>query len=416
MNNNELWNMRLNEVPLALGNNTRVAVKSAKNATLVDMDDKEYIDFAGGIGCMNIGHNHPKVIQAIETQIKQFIQPCFHLMIHKPYLELAKRLNNLTPGNFTKQTMLCNSGTEAIENAVKVARFSTKKSAVISFNGAFHGRTYLSMSLTSNYRRDFGSPMPDVYHMDYPSEDMLLETFVQNWKRLVPEENTACVIIEPELGSGGFLPASKEIMNYIRTVCDKKGIIFIADEIQTGFYRTGKCFAMEHFGFSPDILVMGKSLASGMPLSALSIRKTLLTDMTPGTLGGTNSGNPVTCAVALASLDIYEEEDFERKVAVLYRKVRNFFVREKQKYSFIGKITGLGAMIGVHFVDSNNQSSPELLKSFRSICLQNGLLILASGKYKNILRTLMPLTITDRELEKALEIMNQSFSSLQNSL
>ncbi len=419
MNNADLWQMRLEEVPLALANNTKVTLKSAKNATLIDVDDKKYIDFAGGIGCMNIGHNHPKVIEAIKTQADQFIQPCFHLMLHTPYLKLAKRLNHITPGTFPKQTMLCNSGAEAVENAIKVARFSTRRSAVVTFTGAFHGRTYLSMSLTSKvkpYKYGFGSLMPDIYRMPYPSDDTSLEAFKQNWRQLILSEvaasDIAAIIIEPELGEGGFIPANKNVMQYIRTLCDEHGIIFIADEIQTGFYRTGKCFAVEHFNLAPDILVMGKSLASGMPLSALTIKESLLEKMTPATLGGTNSGNPIACAAALASLDIYQSEDFEHKVATLAEKVRCFFERKKKTYPFIGKITGLGAMIGVHFVNDNNEPAPELLQAFRSICLENGLLVLASGEYKSTLRTLMPLTINNDELDSAFEIMAKSFSLL----
>ncbi|WP_162896428.1 aspartate aminotransferase family protein [Cysteiniphilum halobium] len=420
MNNESLWQLRESAVPQALGNNTKLCVKKAQGATLTDVNDKTYIDFAAGIGAMNIGHNHPKVVEAITKQAHEFIQPCFHVMIHMPYLELAQALNTLTPGSFEKQTMLCNSGAEAVENAIKIARFATKRQAVLCFDGAFHGRTFMSMSLTAKvkpYKHGFGTLFNNIYRLPYPDMQCDLDVFKSSLNDLVANqvalEDIAAIIIEPELGEGGFIPASIEAMQYLRHLCSEHGIVMIADEVQSGFCRTGKLFGIEHYHCAPDILVMGKSLAAGLPLSALTIRKTLLTDMPRASLGGTNSGSPIACAAALASLEIFKEEALADKATQLGQVLCAFFNEHKKSCDFIGDIRGLGAMIGVEFINHNNQPNPKALKHFIDRSLNHGLILLSAGSHKHVLRLLSPLNISDHELTQALNIMTKVFNELR---
>ncbi|WP_116963697.1 aspartate aminotransferase family protein [Fastidiosibacter lacustris] len=409
---NSLWHIRQSEVPLALANNTHLCVKKAQGSVLIDINDKQYIDFAAGIGSMNIGHNHPKVVKAIIEQTQNYIQPCFHIMVHEPYLQLAKKLNSITPGEFPKQTMLCNSGAEAVENAIKVARFSTGRSAIICFDGAFHGRTFMSMSLTAKvkpYKYGFGELFNNIYRLAYPNVHTSIEKLKSQWQDLITNqvaaENIAAIIIEPQLGEGGFIPASIEAMQYLRTLCDQHGIVFIADEIQSGFCRTGKMFAMEHYHVAPDILVMGKSLASGLPLSALTARKSLFDKLPTASLGGTNSGNPIACAAALASLEVFEEENLAQKAQAIGQTLREFFIAQRFKHHFIGDIRGLGAMIGIEFINDKNTPNPDLLKVYIKNLLDEGLILLSSGRQKEVLRLLPPLNTTDAQLEKACNIM-----------
>ncbi|WP_119344141.1 aspartate aminotransferase family protein [Facilibium subflavum] len=417
MDSTYLWNKRLTHIPKALANNTQVAVAKAKSAILTDVNGKHYIDFAGGIGAMNVGHNHPKVVEAICQQAQNYIQPCFHIMVHEPYIKLAEKLNHLTPGDFEKQTMLCNSGAEAVENAIKIARFATKKSAIICFNGAFHGRTYMGLSLTSKvkpYKQGFGSLANDIYRISYPSIHQSLSDFKNNWQTLINNqvaiEDIAAIIIEPQLGEGGFIPANIESMQYIRQLCNQHGIIMIADEIQTGFCRTGKLFAMEHFHVTPDIMITGKSLAAGMPLSAITMKKSLTDSMPVASLGGTNSGNPLACAAALASIEIFETENLAQKAQTIGQKVKDFFQKQKEKHHFIGEIRGLGAMVGVSFVDQNGRPNPNLLKKLTTNALDKGLILLSCGQDKNILRTLMPLTIEEDQLQQAFNILEEAMA------
>ncbi|MFZ9035109.1 MAG: aspartate aminotransferase family protein [Francisellaceae bacterium] len=418
-NNDYYWRKRETAVPSGLGNITRLTVKSATGATVIDVDGKQYIDFAGGIGVMNVGHNHPKVVKAIVDQANRLIQPCFHVMMHEPYLALAQKLNEITPGSFAKQTMLCNSGAEAVENAIKIARFYTGRSSIISFEKAFHGRTYMGMSLTSKvkpYKFGFGQMMPDIWRLPYPAEGMGEKAFLDAWQHLVnyqvASEDIAAIILEPELGEGGFIPADPMLMKCLRQLCDKHGIILIIDEIQSGFARTGKLFATEHFDIEADILTMGKSLSSGMPLSALTVRKTLADNMPAFSLGGTNSGNPIACAAALASLEIIEKENLCLKAEHIGKRVKNFFHKQKQQHDCIGDIRGLGAMIGIEFISKHGEPNPEILKKLLAYCLKHGLLLLSAGSHKQVLRTLMPLVITDDELDRAFSILTDGLAMI----
>ena len=423
MSQESIWNKRVSNIPSALANNTKLVISKAEGSILYDIDGKQYIDFASGIGSMNIGHNHPVVVAAIKNQSQKYIQPCFHLMIHQPYVELAEKLNKITPGNFSKQTMLCNSGAEAIENAIKVARFATKKTAIICFDGAFHGRTYMSMSLTSKknpYKHGFGPLASNIYRINYPAYDTTHNQFASNWKKLITSkvnlDDIAAIIIEPQLGEGGFIPANKDIMIKIRKLCDKHNIVLIIDEIQTGFCRTGKMFAIEHFNISPDIIVMGKSLASGLPLSAITARKDLFKSLPTGSLGGTNSGNPINCAAALASIQICDNENLAIRANIIGEKMRRFFIKQRLTNNFIGKITGLGAMVGVEFINSDGSANPEVLKNIVGNSLRNGLLLITCGKHKNILRNMMALNISDNNLTSALEIIEKSIRNVAEDL
>ena len=417
-----LWQKRIQAVPKALGNNTPLTLKKAQGTILTDSNDKQYIDFAAGIGAMNVGHNHPQVIKAIDTQARCFASDCFHLFIHEPYIQLAQKLNQLTPGGHDKQTMLCNSGAEAVENAVKLARFATQKRGIIAFDGAFHGRTYMGISLTAKvkpYKHGFGQLASDIYRLPYPSDKIELAQFQNDYSTLIANqialEDIAAIIIEPQLGEGGFIPANKEILQWLKNVCEKQGILFITDEIQTGFCRTGKYFAIEHFNVIPDIMVMGKSIAAGLPLSALTARKELFDKLPVAALGGTNSGNPLACAAALASLNIFEEENLCQRADIIGNKLKAFFKESKKDNPYIGEVRGLGAMIGIEFIDSKGKPNPEYLKTLITKCLEKGLLLISSGSHKQVLRILAPLTIKDDMLEEACQILTLAMHALHQA-
>ncbi|EOQ04596.1 MULTISPECIES: 4-aminobutyrate--2-oxoglutarate transaminase [Bacillus] len=425
-----LHERRNNAVPEGPYNITQLYVGSAKGAIITDVDGNELIDFAGGIGMQNVGHCHPKVVQAIQSQVASSIHSCFHVAPYESYIELAERLNELTPGDFKKKTMFANSGAEAVENAVKIARKATGRSAVVSFERAYHGRTLLTMSLTSKvkpYKHGFGPFASDVYKLPYPyyyrAEDGMTKEEVDGrilayFERFMLEEvasdNIAAIILEPLQGEGGFIVPSATFIQGVRNLCDKYGIIMIADEIQTGFARTGSLFAMDHFGVAPDLMTFSKSIAAGMPLSAVTGRAELMDAPGPGQLGGTFSGSPVACAAALAVLDVIEEEQLVKRAEVIGSRMMEVFHSWKEKYECIGDVRGLGAMTAIELVKDRNTKEPaaEEVKAIMQETHNKGVITISAGIYGNVLRFLPPLVITDEQLEEGLHILETAIAKL----
>ncbi|GED12057.1 4-aminobutyrate--2-oxoglutarate transaminase [Aneurinibacillus migulanus] len=409
---------------------TPLYIQSAQGAIVTDVDGNEIIDFAGGIGMQNIGHCHPKVVKAIQEQAASSIHSCFHVMPYESYIELAEKLNEKTPGDFKKKTMFANSGAEAVENAVKIARKATGRSAVVSFERAYHGRTLMTMSLTSKvnpYKHGFGPFAPETYKLPYPYyyrapqgmlpeelDEQILDHFEQFFLGEVAPDNIAAIIMEPVQGEGGFIVPSAGFVQGVRRICDKYGIIMIADEIQTGFARTGKLFAMENFGVAADITTLSKSIAAGMPLSAITGRAELMDVPGPGQLGGTFSGSPVACAAGLAVLDVIEEENLTERAQVIGTRMLDAFRSWQEKYDIIGDVRGLGAMVAMELVTDRVTKVPakDATSKVVSECWSNGLIGLSAGLFSNVLRFLPPLVITDEQLDKGLNILEQAIASV----
>jgi len=431
--NKALLEERNKHVPQGPFNVHPIFAQEAKGSILIDVEGKEYIDFAGGIGVSNVGHCNEAVLGVIQDQIQKYIHTCFHVVMYEPYIELAKRLNAITPGNFPKKTMLANSGAEGVENAVKVARHVTGRNAIIAFEDAFHGRTLLALSLTSKmkpYKFGFGPYAPEIYRMpyaycyrcefglEYPSCEIECAYFLKEFFHThISSEQVAALVVEPVLGEGGFVVPPKEYFKIIHKICQDNGIVLIADEVQTGFGRTAKMFAMEHYEIAPDIMVMAKSMAGGLPLSAVTGKAEMMDHPQVGGLGGTFAGNPVACRAALAVLDEFEKGDLLPKAGQIGRKVHIRFKALQEKYSLIGDVRGLGAMIGMELVVDRKTKEPAtaLTKQLVDLCREKGLLMISAGTHSNIIRPLMPLTITDQQLEKGLSILEESISEVQHS-
>lgn len=418
-----LHERRKNAVPEGPYNITELYVQSAKGAIITDVDGNELIDFAGGIGMQNVGHCHPKVVKAIQDQVESSIHSCFHVAPYESYIALAERLNELTPGDCKKKTMFANSGAEAVENAVKIARKATGRSAVVSFERAYHGRTLLTMSLTSKvkpYKHGFGPFASEVYKLPYPYyyraeegltqeevDAQILAYFERFMLEEVASDNIAAIILEPLQGEGGFIVPTTTFIQGVRNICDKYGIIMIADEIQTGFARTGSLFAMDHFGVVPDLMTFSKSIAAGMPLSAVTGRADLMDAPGPGQLGGTFSGSPAACAAALAVLDVIEEENLVNRAVEIGERMMTVFHSWKEKYEIVGDVRGLGAMTAIELVKDKGTKEPasEEVKAILKETHSKGVITISAGIYSNVLRFLPPLVITDEQLEEGLTIL-----------
>lgn len=425
-----LHERRKNAVPEGPYNITELYVQSAKGAIITDIDGNELIDFAGGIGMQNVGHCHPKVVKAIQEQVESSIHSCFHVAPYESYIALAERLNELTPGDFKKKTMFANSGAEAVENAVKIARKATGRSAIVSFERAYHGRTLMTMSLTSKvkpYKHGFGPFASEVYKLPYPyyyraderlTQEEVDEQILSYFERFMLEEvasdNIAAIILEPLQGEGGFIVPTTTFMQGVRNICDKYGIIMIADEIQTGFARTGSLFAMDHFDVAPDLMTFSKSIAAGMPLSAVTGRAELMDAPGPGQLGGTFSGSPVACAAALAVLDIIEEENLVNRAAEIGARMMTVFNSWKEKYELVGDVRGIGAMTAIELVKDRETKEPatEEVKAIMKETHSKGVITISAGIYSNVLRFLPPLVITDEQLEEGLTILEAAIAKL----
>ncbi|MBU1275652.1 MAG: 4-aminobutyrate--2-oxoglutarate transaminase [Proteobacteria bacterium] len=424
---------RAQAVALGASNANPYFAQKAQGAEVWSLEGKRYLDFAGGIGVMNVGHANPKVVAAIQEQAARFTHTCFHIVMYEGYVRLAERLNQLTPGDFPKKTILVNTGAETVENAVKVARYYTKRPAVIVFDDGFHGRTLLTMTMTSKvkpYKFGFGPYAPEIYRipyaycyrcaygLSYPSCGLACAHALEDFFiKQVAAENTACVVAEPVQGEGGFIVPPLDYFKVIRQICDKHGIVMVADEVQTGICRTGKMFAMEHFGVAADLTTVAKSLGGGMPLGALVGKAEIMDAPHVGGLGGTYGGNPVSCAAALAVLDFVEESNLCERAARVGQMARERFEQMAGKYPLIGEVRGLGAMLALELVSDAKTKEPagEEAKKLVAYCQDNGLIALSCGRYGNIIRTLMPLVITDDQLDEGLAIIEKGLAQISRA-
>ena len=419
--NAELQKLRESAVPRGVSNMLPVFTQRASNAELWDVDGKRYVDFAAGIAVLNTGHVHPRIRAAVEEQLKLFTHTCFQITQYEVYVRLADRINRLAPGPTPKKTIFLSTGAEAVENAVKIARAHTKRSAVISFGGSFHGRTLLAMGLTGKvvpYKVGFGPFPADIYHVPFPiayhgvSVEESLAALDELFHSDVEPARVAAIIIEPVQGEGGFYVAPFEFMKALRAICDQHGIVFIVDEIQSGFARTGKMFAVEHSGIEPDLMTLAKSIAGGFPLSAVCGKAAIMDAPAPGGLGGTYAGSPIACAAGLAAMDIYEQENLCARANEIGEIMRKSLadMRERNKLRCMGEIRGLGAMVALELVQDGDASKPDaaLTKALVQAAARRGLLILSCGVRSNVIRFLAPLTAPDAIVREGLGLLEQS--------
>ena len=410
--------------PRGVGVMCRFYAERAYNAELWDVEGRRFIDFAAGIAVLNTGHRHPDVMAAIARQSERFTHTCYQVVPYESYVALAERINALTPGSHAKKTAFFSSGAEAVENAVKIARAATGRSAVIAFSGAFHGRTMMGMALTGKvvpYKTGFGPFPGEVYHAPFPvalhgvSVADAMASLQMLFKAEVDPRRVAAVILEPVQGEGGFYMAPPEFMRALRTLCDEHGIVLIADEIQTGFARTGKLFAMEHYaaqGVLPDLMTIAKSLAGGMPLSGVCGRAEIMDAPAPGGLGGTYAGNPLAIAAAHAVLDVIEGEHLVERANVLGARLKETLLALKAEVPQIAEVRGPGAMVAVEFHKPGTiEPDPAFAKEVQARALEKGLLLLSCGVHANVIRFLFPLTIEDELMDEALQILAAALQS-----
>ena len=413
---------------------TPIFAARAEGATLEDVDGNRFLDFAGGIGVVNVGHRAPGVVDAIRKQLDAFVHTCFSVAPYGKYVELAEKLNSLVPGTFPKKTVLVNSGAEAIENAVKIARCYTHRPAIICFEDAFHGRTMLTMSLTSKthpYKAGFEPFATDIYRipyaycyrcsysLQYPSCGVFCAHHLEDtFKRVVAAEAVAAVVVEPVLGEGGFVAPPSEFFTIIQDICRRNKILLVADEVQTGFGRTGAMFACERYGITPDILVSAKSIADGLPLAAVTGRAEIMDAPGVGGLGGTYGGNPLACAAALAVIETLERENLPARAEQIGTKFDARAREWKKRWPLIGDVRGLGAMRALELVRPGATREPAKEETDKVLrhCLEHGLILVSAGSYGNVIRLLMPLVITDQEFDEGLQVMEDALMSVAESL
>ena len=419
---NESLKARRDEaLPVGLPSKSGVYAARAEGAELWDVEGKRYIDFIGGIGVLNVGHRHPKVVEAIKRQADAFIHTSFGIAQYEVYVALAEKLNKLAPGTTPKKTALFNSGAEAVENAVKFARRITGRPGVIAFEGAFHGRTLLATTLTGKskpYKVGFGPLVPAIFHAPYPdvyhgvSVDAALAGVNQILKAAIPAEEVAAIIVEAVQGEGGFNAAPPEFLKALRKICDDNGIVLIADEIQSGMGRTGKMFAFEHAGVEPDLICIAKSIAAGLPLSALTGKAALMDKIAPGGMGSTYGGNPIACAAALAVLEIFEEEGLLQRAEEIGAKVAASWraLQEGVAKGFFGDVRQVGGMIAVECVKDGDPMKPngDLAGKIQAEARNRGLIMTTAGAYAQCLRCLTPLTISDALLDEGLAVFAEA--------
>jgi 4-aminobutyrate aminotransferase / (S)-3-amino-2-methylpropionate transaminase / 5-aminovalerate transaminase len=425
----ELALRREQALPRGVSQLTPVFVRRAEGAVIEDVDGNLFLDLAAGIGCLNVGHCAPAVMEAIREQAESHLHTCFMVTPYESYVQVAERLNALAPGAFAKKTILLNSGAEAVENAVKIARAYTRRPAIICFEDAFHGRTMMTLSLTSKthpYKAGFEPFASDVYRvpfaycyrcsygLSYPEcrlhcARMLEDTF----KRVVAAESVAAIVAEPVLGEGGFIAPPPGFLRTLQEICRKHGILLIADEIQTGFGRTGKMFASEHFDIEPDLLVTAKTLGGGLPLAAVTGRAEIMDHTGPGSLGGTFGGNPLACAAALATLNMIERENLCERAIVLGERFRSRAALWQERFSQIGDVRGLGAMQAIELVKGCTSTIPAADEAKQVIqwCYERGVIVIGAGTYGNVIRFLAPLVISDDEFDEALSVLEEGLEA-----
>ncbi|MGV0876080.1 4-aminobutyrate--2-oxoglutarate transaminase [Martelella sp. FLE1502] len=422
MLNSDIATRRDAAISRGVGMQTQIYVERAKNAEVFDVEGRRYIDFAAGIAVVNTGHCHPKVMAAVEDQLKRFTHTCHQVLPYEHYIRLAERLNAAVPGDFDKKTVFVTTGAEAVENAVKVARAATGRSAVIAFNGGFHGRTFMTLSLTGKvapYKTGFGPMMPDVYHIPYPAE--LHETSVEDslkalkslFKTDLDPVRVAAIIIEPVQGEGGFYPAPAELMRAIRALCDEHGIVMIADEVQTGIGRTGHLFAMEAYDVAADLTTIAKGIGGGLPLAAVTGRASMMDAAGPGGLGGTYGGNPLSIAAANAVLDVIAEEDLLNRANRLGSYLKQRLEAIRATTPEIAEIRGPGFMVAIEFMAEDGAPNPDMTNAVRLEAQKRGLILLTCGVYGNVIRFLAPLTIEEEVLAEGVDILEASIAAVK---
>ena len=421
---------RAQAVPRGLSHGTPIYVAKAEGAWLDDVDGNRYIDFAGGIGCLNVGHRRDAIVRSVREQLDRFMHTCVQVTPYEGYIRLAERMNEVTPGKFPKKTLFVNSGAEAIENAVKIARAYSKRPAIIAFEDAFHGRTMMTLALTSKthpYKAGF-APFPgDVYRipfaycyrcsysLKYPSCDLYCARHLEDtFKRVVANEEVAAVIAEPVLGEGGFVAPPPDYFKVLVDLCHKYGVLFIADEVQSGFGRTGAMFASERYGIEPDILVTAKSLGGGLPLAAVTGRAEIMDAPGPGGLGGTFAGNPLSCAAALAVLDLFEHEDLLKRANELGDQFQRRAREWQRRWPIVGDVRGLGGMQAIELVQSQETKAPatEETKQITQYCYEHGLIMITAGTYSNVIRVLVPLVATKGQIDEGLDVLESALANV----
>lgn len=430
MTSQELLQRRNKVVPKAMYMSNAIDAAHAKGAMFTSHDGKEYIDFSGGIGVLNAGHCPPSVSKAIADQSKKLIHTFFNLLSHEPYVLLAEKLVEILPHGEETKVMMVSTGAEAVENAIKIARMATGRQGVICFTGGFHGRTMMGMTLTSkvSYKTNCGPFAPEVYRIPFPdyyhsaqkgqSKDDFVQQEINNLKKyfssIVAPQHVAAIIFEPVQGEGGFYITPKAYMQALRQICDEHGIMLIADEVQTGFGRTGKWAAYEHYDIIPDISTWAKSMGSGIPIACVMGKASVMDKALPGTIGGTYAGNPIACAAALATIEYMQKIDINAKGERLGKLIFNFFKKLQKECPAIGEVRGLGAMVGIELVKNGdpNQPDTELTKNLVAACAQRGLFLISAGVYGNVIRVLSPLVITNAEVNKGLTIMREELLKL----
>jgi 4-aminobutyrate aminotransferase/(S)-3-amino-2-methylpropionate transaminase len=414
-------------VPRGIFQTTSIFVERSEGAVVEDIDGNRFIDLAGGIGCLNAGHRPPAVVDAIHRQADRYLHTCFMVTPYEPYVRLAEKLNQIAPGPGDKKTALFNSGAEAVENGIKIARACTRRPAVICFEHAFHGRTMLGLSLTSKthpYKAGFEPFLSDVYRIPFASchrcaynrsypecrahcAHILDDTFLHT----VAAESVAAVIVEPILGEGGFYVPPIEFFTVLQRICREHGILVIADEIQTGFARTGHMFASEYFGLEPDLLLTAKTLGGGLPLAAVTGKAEIMDHTAPGSLGGTFGGNPLACEAALGTIETIERENLCHRAQILGDRFRQRALTWRNRHTFIGDVRGLGAMQAIEF----DHGHAGLAQNLAKFCLSRGVILLTAGTYSNVIRLLMPLVITDAEFAEAMEVIESGMTQLETT-
>ncbi len=425
MLNTEVAERRNTAIARGVGMQTQVYAAKAKNSEVWDVEGTRYIDFAAGIAVVNTGHCHPKIVEVVNTQLGHFTHTCHQVLPYENYIHLAERLNDATPGDFDKRTVFVTTGAEAVENAIKVARAHTGRPAVIAFGGAFHGRTFMGMSLTGKvapYKAGFGAMMPDVYHVPFPIDlhgittEQAMEGITKLFKADLDPARVAAIIFEPVQGEGGFYPAPTDLVVGLRKLCDDHGIVLIADEIQTGFARTGTLFAMEQHGVAADIVTMAKGLAGGLPLAAVTGRAEVMDAANPGGLGGTYGGNPLGIAAAHAVLDIIEEENLCARANELGSRLKQRLAKIAETTPELAEIRGPGFMVAAEFNTADGTAPhPDMANRIRLEALKRNLILLTCGVHGNVIRFLAPITIEDAIFAEALDILEASVAAAKEA-
>jgi 4-aminobutyrate aminotransferase/(S)-3-amino-2-methylpropionate transaminase len=429
-NSQALSERRAQAVPRGLSHGTPIYVAKAEDAWLEDVDGNRYIDFAGGIGCANAGHRQEAVVDAIRGQLDKFLHMCVQVTPYEGYIRLAERMNEVTPGKFPKKTLFVNSGAEAVENAVKIARAYTNRPAIIAFEDAFHGRTMMTLALTSKthpYKAGF-APFPGEvyrvpfaycyrcsYNLKYPSCDLYCARHLEDtFKRVVANEEVAAVIAEPVLGEGGFVAPPPDYFKVLIELCHKHGILFIADEVQSGFGRTGALFASERYGIEPDLLVTAKSLGGGLPLAAVTGRAEIMDAPAPGGLGGTFAGNPLSCSAALAVLELFETENLLTRANELGDRFQRRAHEWQRRWPIVGDVRGLGGMQAIELVKSKETKTPatDETKQITQYCYEHGLITITAGSYSNVIRVLVPLVATNEQMDEGLDVLESALAAV----